>query len=254
MVSALRRSSRAVTRSVKSVMVPTQPGAPSAATTCSEKWRMVPSVGLGAIAESAGDGLQAELRPCLFHARAIIGMHALGPGIGGVAWFESEHAAIFGIAIGHVAGGVRVIDGDRRAIEQSCARSGLRIGEQRKLRLPRVRFGAGSGLFGKQRQRGALLGSQSARAWTVHSQSAQRIAARRAQCESGVGPDGERPGHELGLPEALVEDGVRNFEQLRSTAGIPGKRIESRHGAGRQFGGGGAPGFATTRNRNRCEV
>src|SRR6185437_4980445 len=70
-------------------------------------------LGAGAVAvEPAGGGMIAEFRPRLLHAPAIRRKYTLRPGIGTMAYFQAEHAAVLRIGIGHVAGGVRVIDRD----------------------------------------------------------------------------------------------------------------------------------------------
>ena len=124
-------------------------------------------VGLGAVAvESASDAAAGRNPPrrlaCARDRRdARARAHASGPCPGS----QSEHAAIFGIAI------------DRRCRLRRCDRSrpvrfraepalvgGRRSGEQRKLRQPRLRFGASHRLLGEQQQAGALFGRERARA------------------------------------------------------------------------------------------
>ena len=122
--------------------------------------------GLGAIAvESAGLGVAAEFRPNSFHACAIVGMHALRPGIGAVPQLESEHASVLGIAVGHVAGRVGVIDGNRCTFEQRPGglggqRGRLRRAEQRQFSHARAQFDLCRRLLGKQSERRMLLRPQ----------------------------------------------------------------------------------------------
>src|SRR6266403_586324 len=81
----------------------------------------------GAIGESAGAGPAAEIRPGLLHARPIVRMHTTGPIVGTMHGLEPEYAAVLGVAINHVPGRVRVINGDRRAVEQGSRRYGAGV-------------------------------------------------------------------------------------------------------------------------------
>jgi len=83
------------------------------------------AVGLGAVCESTRDGLPAEIRPGAFHARAVFGVHAQPPGIGAMPGLQSEDAAVTRIAVDQLPGRVRVIDGNRRALEQGCGGYGV---------------------------------------------------------------------------------------------------------------------------------
>ena len=96
-----------------------------------------------------------------------------------------------------------------------------------------------------------LFGRKAARLSSIHGQDPQRVAARRAQRASGVGPDGERPGHHLGLAETLVQGRIRHLEHLAGLRSAVSERIEPRHGGGRQFRTRRAPGFAEAGNRDR---
>src|SRR5258708_12120935 len=100
------------------------------------------AVVLCAIGESTGGGPPAEIRPGLFHALAIVRMHAPGPIVGTMHGLESEYAAVLGVAIGHAADRVRVIDGDRCAFEQGSRRYGTGMQRRRRrFRSPPARRG-----------------------------------------------------------------------------------------------------------------
>ena len=194
-------------------------------------------LGLGAIAvESAGLGVAAEFRPNSFHACAIVGMYALRPGIGAVPQLESEHASVLGIAVGHVAGRVGVIDGNRCTFEQRPGglggqRGRLRRAEQRQFSHARAQFDLCRRLLGKQSERRMLLRPQGAGFGIIDCQGAQRIAGRGAQrhfSKDGPWPGrvGEQPRRRGAPGFAVIVDGDRGELRAAGHGGQPRQAVE----------------------------
>ena len=81
----------------------------------------------------------------MLHSRAIVGVDALSPVIDALLGRQTENPAVSGIGVRELAHCVGVVDGDRRALDQSTGqrrivgwrrRSGLHSREQLKLGDP----------------------------------------------------------------------------------------------------------------------
>ena len=181
--------------------------------------------------------IAAEIRPRRLDSLAILRMHGLRPILRALLRRESEHAPVFGIDVGQGARGVRVVYGDRRAVEQRVGELRTRLGLARRRRR-RIQYLELGDARAKRRLDGALLRErgehrelplgETPRLDVIDGQCAQHLAGIGAPGACSIAAHRGCGARRTGCGEAPVAAGIAHLEYFRGGGDVLVERIALR--------------------------